>query len=164
MNLVTFKSINVERLEFIKSVSLRLFCVNTQGYLILASCVLFSFSEGPTFASHMGETVSAGIVLFSCSVSAWRLLLETRRSTSADSLLSHEAWHCDSVASSVHSWFSPVSLQLLLKALLSPFYSLITSHFDLLSFVITACEKMISQLASLDIQKILGSLMYLKEF
>ena len=104
------------------------------------------------------------LFLFSCCVSAWWLLLETRWSTSADSLLSHEAWHCDSVASSVHSWLSPVSLQLLLKALLSPFYSLITGHFDLLSFVITACEKMISQLASLDIQKILGSLMYLKVF
>ena len=74
MNLVTFKSINVERLEFIKSVSLRLFCVNTQGYLILASCVLFSFSEGPTFASHMGKTVSARIVpvllLCKCMVAA----------------------------------------------------------------------------------------------
>ena len=95
MNLVTFKSINVERLEFIKSVSLRLFCIKAQGSLILAAYVLFSFSEGPTFASHMGETVSAGIVPVLLPVSAWWLLLETRWSTSADSLFSDEARHCD---------------------------------------------------------------------
>lgn len=96
MNLATFKSINVERLEFIKSVSLRLFCIKAQGSLILASYVLLSFSEGPTFASHMGETVSAGIVPVLLPVSTWWLLLETRWSTSAaDSLLSDEAQHCD---------------------------------------------------------------------
>lgn len=106
----------------------------------------------------MGETVSAGIVPVLLPVSAWWPLLETRWSTSADSLLSDEAWHCDPFSCILCSFMAFTGLPAA-SAEGSPIPILLTGHFDLLSFVITACEKMISQLASLDLQNIWGSLM-----
>lgn len=167
MNLVTFMSINAEKLKFIKSVSLRLFCIKAHMSSILASCVLFSFPKlwGAYLCfSHGRDCLCWKWLPFSCSANggcSWQLggppLLPhsylTKIGTVTLSVLA---------TSLVYSRLSLATRQLLLKALLSSFYSLVTGHFDSLSFVMITCKNTISQLASLDIQHVLGLLMYLK--
>ena len=108
-------------------------------------------------------------LLFSCSalcrswnLTALPLLTHSPLPMSGPVILS------DLVTSSIHSQLLLTTLNLLQKALLASFYSLVTGHFDLFSSVVTPYRKTTSQLSgifniSLDTQNILGSLIFLKE-
>lgn len=110
--------INGENLKFIKSWSLRVFCIfrfffgRVGGFSVLKHKSLWFLPSEFSFPSPQADLSSEGLILasgrdsfcwnfplmtflFSCSPSTWWLLLETWWSASADSPLPRNTWHYD---------------------------------------------------------------------